>query len=247
MIMSPSLDLQVLEVIVERVLPFGVFVRLPDGTPGYIRRRELDLDADVVPTAVVQAGQKIQAVVIKAGDADTRIELSRRATLKDPWPDFTQRYHTGDVVRGIVRALHRNGAFVRVQAGINGFVPLVEIATWDVKKPEDILWVGDAVEAIIKDLDTNQQRLSLSIKALMIQRDAVKSSIRSSGQSDITFPLPALAKTPSQLSLEARDRIGTILVLDDHDKIRSSLTSWLNLRGFRALEAESLEKAISQI
>lgn len=45
---------QLLEVTVERILPFGVFVRLPDGAPGYIRRRELDLDADVEPSEVVR-------------------------------------------------------------------------------------------------------------------------------------------------------------------------------------------------
>lgn len=240
-------DLQSLEVTVERILPFGVFVRLPDSTRGYIRKRELDLDADVEPSEIVQEGQKIQAVVIKTEDADTHVELSRRATLKDPWPEFAQHNHEGDIARGTVRALHPNGAFVRVQAGVNGFVPLAEIAGWQVDKPEDILWVGDTVETIITNLDTNNQRLTLSIKALMLQRDAIKSLSKTVNQPAVKLPMSAPAKPISLISPETRDQLGTILVVDDNDEVRSSLTSWLNHRGFMALEAESLDKAISQI
>ena len=238
---------QWLEVTVERVRSFGVFVRLPDGTRGYIRRRELDLDADIDPSEVVHDGQRIQAVVIKAEETDSHLELSRRATLKDPWLEFRQQHQEGDVVRGTVRALHPNGAFVRIQAGINGFVPLAEIASWSVEKPDDVLWVGDTVEAVIKDIDTHQKRLSLSIKALMVPRDAVRNPAQSPGQSGKTMPLTGLAKSFPPVSLAMRNQLGTILVVDDHDQVRSSLTSWLLRRGFMALEAESLEEAINQI
>lgn len=238
---------QQIDVTVERVLPFGVFVRLPNGASGYIRRRELELDADVEPSEIVREGQEIQVVVIKAEEADARIELSRRATLKDPWPEFAQHNYEGDVIRGTVRALHPNGAFVRVQAGVNGFVPLAEIANWQVDKPEDVLWIGDTVEAIIANLDTNNQRLTLSIKVLMLQRDTNKTLSRALRQPTVQSSLSALAKPVSPISSVMRDQLGMILVVDDNDEVRSSLTSWLNRRGFMALEAESLEKAISQI
>ncbi|HPO87482.1 MAG TPA: S1 RNA-binding domain-containing protein [Candidatus Hydrogenedentes bacterium] len=238
---------QKVDVTVERVLPFGVFVRLPNGASGYIRRRELDLDADVTPSEIVQDGQKIQAVVIKVEEADTKIELSRRATLKDPWPEFAQHNHEGDVVRGTVRALHPNGAFVRVQAGVNGFVPLAEIASWQVDKPENVLWVGDTVETIITNLNTNNQRLTLSIKALMLQRDVIKSPSRTVHQPAVKLPMSAQAIPVSLISPEMRDQLGTILVVDDDDEVRSSLTLLLNQRGFVALEAESLENAVNQI
>lgn len=238
---------QQVDATVERILPFGVFVRLPNGASGYIRRRELDLDADIEPSEIVQEGQKIQAIVIKTEETDTKVELSRRATLKDPWLEFTQRNREGDVVCGTVRALHPNGAFVRVQTGINGFVPLAEIASWQVDKPENVLWVGDTVETIITNLDTNNQRLTLSIKALMLQRDAIKSPSRAANLPAVKSPMSIPAKPLSLISSEMRDQLGTILVVDDNDEVRSSLTSWLNRRGFMALEAESLEKAISQI
>ena len=117
---------QPLEVVVERVLSFGVFVRLPDGTKGYIRRRELDLDSDVEPSLVTHKGERIKALVINSGEHGRAIEMSRRVTLVDPWPDFVQRYRVGDVVRGAIRAIQPHGVFIRVQAGVDGFIPLEE-------------------------------------------------------------------------------------------------------------------------
>lgn len=236
---------QKVDAVVERILPFGVFVRLPDGSPGYIRRRELDLDADVEPDEIVKIGQKIQAVVIRTEDGGNHIELSRRATLKNPWLDFARRNREGGVIRGRVRALHPSGAFVRVQAGINGFVPLGEIASWQVDKPEDVLWIGDTVEAIITDLDVGNQRLTLSIRALMLERDTAKVSTKLSTPPVGQSSLPVSTKPLSAISAALGDKVGTILVVDDHDEVRFSLTEWLNRRGFTAMGAESLEKAIA--
>lgn len=240
-------DLQPFEMTVERVLPFGVFVRLPDGTQGYIRRRELDLDADVEPSEIVQEGEKIQAVVINPEETQGRVELSRRATLKDPWAEFVQRNHEGDTVRGTVRALHPNGAFVRVQAGVRGFVPLDEIASWHVDKPEEVLWIGDSVESVIVKLDANSQKLTLSIKTKMLGRETIKMPSRIPTQSSVQISSSVHLKPVSPISSGARNLLGTILVVDDHDEVRGSLTSWLNHRGFDAFEADSLEKAVSEI
>lgn len=235
---------QQVEATVERILSFGVFVRLPNGSSGYIRRRELALDADVEPNEIVQEGEKIKAVVIKTEEADARIELSRRATLKDPWIEFVKHNFEGTIVRGRVRALHSNGVFVRVQAGITGFVPLAEIATWLVDKPEDVLWIGDMVEAIITEIDSASQRLTLSIRTLMLERDAIKASLPPSGQPVVQSSLSVSPKISSPIPTDIRDKVGTILIVDDHDEVRSSLTEWLKHRGFTAMSTNSLEKAI---
>lgn len=230
---------------VERILPFGIFVRLPDGASGYIRRRELDLDADADPAEVVQEGEVIQAVVTKIEVTSARMELSRRATIKDPWPDFAKHNHEGDVVRGRVRALHPGGAFVRIRAGINGFIPLSEIATWQVDKPEDVLWIGDMVEAEITSVDSASQRLTLSIREIMLGRDATKTLSTKTIQPVIQSSVPALTKSSFPISQEISDKVGTILVVDDHDEVRTSLTEWLNHRGFSVVSAESLDTAIN--
>lgn len=100
---------QQVEAIIERILPFGVFVRLNDGTEAYIRRRELDLNADVDPLQVVQEGDEIEAGIIDLGERGKHMELSRQATLEDPWPKFVRQHRVGDIVRGEVCALHQTG------------------------------------------------------------------------------------------------------------------------------------------
>lgn len=140
---------QLLEVVVEKIFPFGIFVRLQDGTPAYIRRRELALDRDVDPAQIVQEGQKISAAVIYPKDSEKLLELSRRRTLTNPWTAFVRQFGVGDAVRGIVRTVTPRGVYVRIQAGIDGYVPLEEIAPWKIDKPKLLLWKDDAIEATI--------------------------------------------------------------------------------------------------
>ncbi len=237
-----SFERDYVDAVVERVLPFGVFVRLTDGTPGYIRRRELDLDADVDPLAVVRKGQKIWAVILESEQEQTHVELSRRATLRDPWPEFARRFHEGGMIRGMVRALQSNGVFVRVQAGVSGLVPLDEIATWHVNKPEEVLWVGDAVEASIVDLDATDKRLILSIKARMMHRDSLKTTERSLAPSVNQLAVATRGNFDRSITAADRDHVGAILVVDDHNEVRTSLTLWLRHRGFTAFDADSLHR-----
>lgn len=249
MMSSYRVDQQV-EAIVERVLPYGVFMRLDDGTPAYIRRRELDLDADADPTRVVREGDKISAIVIALGETGKHIELSRRATLPDPWPEFARRLREGDVARGTVQALHPNGVFVRVEAGINGFVPLTELATWAVSKPEELLWVGDEVEAVITHLDAHNERLTLSIKTRMEQRAQATQIVERLAEQKVDHA-PSVPVLPKEelppLTADEREQIGQIVVIDDDDGIRNGLVEWLQQRGYHAVAARTIPEILNQI
>src|SRR5262249_2207740 len=105
---------QRVEGFVERVFPFGVFVRLGEGTKAYIRRRELDLDAEVEPAEIVRAGDQIAGIVISLANPNVHLELGRRATMSDYWEEFARRYHVGSVVTGPVQSLNSHGVFVRL-------------------------------------------------------------------------------------------------------------------------------------
>ena len=239
------------EATVEQVLSFGVFVRLDDGTRAYIRRRELDLDADVEPTQVVREGDKITAKVISLAEPpDKHTELSRRAVLPDPWPEFARRFREGDTIKGTVRRLMPYGVFVRVQAGIDGFVPLAELATWQVPKPEELLWVGDEVEAVITRLDARSGRLTLSIKARLEQRaqatQIIEQLVEQKAEHAPAAP-GALKDELPPLTTEERERVGQIVVIDDEDDVRNGLVERLQQRGYRACAAQTLEEVESQI
>lgn len=240
------------EATVEQVLPFGVFVRLNDGTPAYIRRRELDLDADVDPSQVVREGQKIEAEIVNLGEPGKHMELSRRAVLPDPWQDFARRFREGDVLRGNVQALHPRGAFIRVAPGVNGFVPLEELATWKVEKPEAVLWEGDDVEAVITHLDVRDKKLWLSIQARMEKRNLAVKMVQDLEEKRATeaapTPFPQMPKEEfEKIGPAERERVGRIVVLDDEDDLRTGFVKWLLQRGFEAIAVGTVLEAQAEI
>ena len=107
---------------IEGVFPFGVFVRLTDGTKAYIRKRELSLSGDQEPDSLVHVGDSIRAMVIAPETLERQLELSLKATMPDPWPDFARCYRVGSEVGGIVKNVVGNGIYVEVIPGVSGFI-----------------------------------------------------------------------------------------------------------------------------
>ncbi|MBI4630979.1 MAG: S1 RNA-binding domain-containing protein [Chloroflexi bacterium] len=243
---------QHIKAVVEQVLPFGVFVRLDDGTRAYIRRRELDLDADVDPAQVAREGDRITAEIISLSEPGRHIELSRRKSLPDPWLGFARQFREGDVVHGTVQALHPRGAFIRVVAGVNGFVPLEELATWQVEKPEQVLWEGDDVEAVITHLDVRDKKLWLSIKARMEKRNLAVKIVQDLEEKRTAetapTPVPQIPKEEfEKIGPAERARVGRIVVLDDEDDLRSGFVKWLQQGSFEAVAVGTVLEAQAEI
>ena len=250
--MSPYHVNQSVTAVVEQVYPFGVFLRLDDGTRAYIRRRELDLNADVDPMFCVQPGQTIATVIIGINDSDKGLELSRRLTMADPWADFLRQYHLGDVVRGTVRTLTARGVFVRIQAGIDGFIPLSELATWPINKPDDLLSIGDQVETVITRCLPARKKMDLSIRARLEQQTRALDlfdQLAQPGPQLENHLAPTLNIKDRDELFESmiREQVGRVFVVNDHDEVRSSLTKWLQDRGYSVGQAASLPEATERL
>jgi len=240
---------------VERIFPFGVFVRLPDGTPAYVRRRELTQAGNLDPRQVVAEGTEIEGVVIALAGAAHNLELSVRRAQPDPWDAFSRSVKVRDTVVATVKSLSADEVFVQVVPGVDGRIPRDELAPWRVQHPDELLWIGDHVEAMITHLDRRQKRLRLSIAQQMAHQVRVRKVLAFLEDSRPTEdkPPPALAEEdhapPSRdaISPAVADRVGKVLVVDDHDEIRKPLVEWLRRQGFAAEGAASLEEAAAQV
>jgi signal transduction histidine kinase len=243
---------------VDKLLPYGVFVCLDDGPRAYLRRREMSWTGDADPRELVQVGQRIEAAIVHLGGADRSMELSLKAALPDPWEEFIHRFQKGDLVEGTVRSLVPFGGFVQILPGVDGLVPLRELALEPVEKPEEVVWVGDDVEAVITHIDPKARKVRLSISSRLRQRETAAAVLR---QLDRTIekdaqrpPFEALLPemTNDDLTSGAVDpavieRLGRILVVEDEDQVRLSLVKWLQNRGYEAEAARDAKEAEERI
>lgn len=243
---------QRVEGIVESVFPFGVFVRLGDMAKAYIRRRELDLDADVEPAEVVREGDRIVGVVVSLSDSQKHLELSRRATMSDHWEEFLHRYHEGSVVTGVVQSLNSDGVFVRLLPGLNGFAPLDELATWQVSRPEELFWVDDQIEAVITRISLSKKKVWLSIKARLEQRAKAlgifdRMSAAPDAGSQVKTAVVEALEYSEHIASPTYQGAGPALVVDDHEEIRVPLAALLRQYGLEVLQVASLSEGLAQI
>jgi len=237
---------------VEKLLPYGVFVRLSDDTRAYIRRRELSPEGDADPRQIVSQGEVIRAVVVALPEPGHTMELSVRRLLPDPWEQFEHQYREHDVVTGTVKALSSHGAFVQIIPGVNGFVPLREMALWRVEEPEELLWVGDRVEAVITSINRRAKRGRLSIRRRIEQQVRVIEFARhlaSTGQAE-HHEEPEEGEPDSEQVQEQVDGLnflGRILVVDDDKTVLNPLVEWLIRQGCEAEGVESPTQALTRL
>lgn len=153
---------------VTRIVPFGVFLELIPGVEGLVHVSELGWSRVDNPEQATAVGEVLKAAVVKIEtDAKGRrkIGLSVKQAGTDPWETVTERFASGQKVRGRVVRLAPFGAFVEIAPGIDGLVHISEMSyTRRIVHPEDVVGAGDTVSVMIKDIDLGKRRISLSLK-----------------------------------------------------------------------------------
>lgn len=155
-----------LDGIVRSVRDFGAFVDIGEGVEGLVHVSQLSWDRVANPADVLQPGQRVR-VVVKKIDRDTgKIGLSARDLVESPWQRAGEKYHVGATVRGVVSRIAQFGAFVKLEPGVEGLVHVSELANRHVRSVGDVVKEGEPVECRVLSIDPEEQRMSLSIKAL---------------------------------------------------------------------------------
>ena len=147
---------------------YGAFVELEPGVEGLIHVSEMSWSKRVKhPSKVLNVGDMVESMVLGVDPAARRIALGLKQIESNPWQRLGEKYPVGSRITGTVRNLTEFGAFVEVEEGIDGLIHISDMS-WSkrLKHPSDVLKKGDEVEAMVLNIDPENQRLSLGLKQL---------------------------------------------------------------------------------
>jgi len=147
---------------------YGAFIELEQGVEGLVHVSEMSWTKRVKhPSKLVEAGQQVEAVVLDIDPKAKRISLGMKQIEANPWTLLEDKYPIGSVIRGEVRNVTDFGIFVGVEEGIDGLVHVSDISwTERIKHPGEKFKKGDVVEAVVLNIDVENERFSLGLKQL---------------------------------------------------------------------------------
>ena len=152
--------------IVRRLTNFGAFVDI-GGIDGLVHVTDLAWGRVEHPKDVVSINDEIDVVVLKVDKERERISLGYKQTKAKPWDTVDENYIIGSVVSGKVVRIVDFGAFIELEPGLDGLIHISQIADKRIEKVEDVLELGQTVEAKVLDVNATARRISLSIRELI--------------------------------------------------------------------------------
>ena len=157
--------------IVKSLTSYGAFVDI-GGVDGMVHVSELSWNRIKTPAEVVSVGDEIDVYVISFDAEKRKISLGYKTNEMNPWNQFMTGYNVGDVVEAKIVKLMTFGAFAEIIPGVDGLIHISQIADKRIGKPEDVLAEGQTVQVKITDVDAENKRISLSIRALLEEATA---------------------------------------------------------------------------
>ena len=147
---------------------YGAFVELEEGIEGLIHVSEMSWTRKVRhPSKVVSAGEEVKAVVLDIKPDNRRISLGMKQVKPNPWDLIAEKYPVGTTIEGKIKNITDFGLFIGIDEGIDGLVHISDISwTKRIKHPSEVYKKGDVVQAIVLDIEKDNERFSLGIKQL---------------------------------------------------------------------------------
>lgn len=154
---------------VARLAGFGAFIEIAPGVEGLAHISELSWSRVEEPAEVVSEGQTVSVKILKIDDAGDgkppKISLSMKQAQGDPWSNVPEGLKPGEKVTGKVTRLAKFGAFIEIFPGIEGLAHISELSyAKRIMDPAEVVKPGEAVSVMIKDVDVDNKRVSLSVK-----------------------------------------------------------------------------------
>jgi len=147
---------------------YGAFVELEEGIEGLIHVSEMSWTRKIRhPSKVVSVGEEVEAVVLNIKPENRRISLGMKQVEPNPWNVISEKYPVGTTIEGKIKNITDFGLFIGIDEGIDGLVHISDISwTRRIKHPSELYKKGDVVQAIVLDIERENERFSLGIKQL---------------------------------------------------------------------------------
>ncbi len=153
---------------VVNLVPYGAFIEIEEGVEGLVHVTEMSWTKRITkPSELLKVGDEVEAVVLGIQKDEEKISLGIRQLDPNPWDMVVHNYPVGAHVHGKVRNITTYGAFVELEEGIDGMVHVSDMSwTRKINHPSEVLKKNDEIDAIVLDVDTSNQRISLGMKQL---------------------------------------------------------------------------------
>ena len=147
---------------------YGAFIELEEGIEGLIHVSEMSWTRKIRhPSKVVSVGEEVEAVVLDIRPENRRISLGMKQVVPNPWDVISEKYPVGTTIEGKIKNITDFGLFIGIGEGIDGLVHISDISwTKRIKHPSELYKKNDVIQAIVLDIEKNQERFSLGIKQL---------------------------------------------------------------------------------
>ncbi len=243
---------------VTRIYPSGVWVQLPDGQKGFIKRRELSWAARPPhPRHIVRLGQEIPCYLLEYDEKRSRWNVSLRRALGDPWETFLKTHQVGMAIKGRVVKVMPFGLFVEIIEGVVGLIHRSDLPVDESEDLEKHFWVGDHVAAVITHIDPDRRRVSLSLRRFQALLDAQSQKEYLRRSSGVTLAerlgvsstiLKRVLHLAEEEYLQLQSPCSyTILLVEDDEDVRERIASLLKQAGHSVIEAGDRKKALEAL
>ncbi|MBQ9008054.1 MAG: 30S ribosomal protein S1 [Clostridia bacterium] len=179
---------QIVNGTVRRLTDFGAFVDI-GGVDGLIHVTDLAWHRVKHPSDIVTPGQEIQVKIVSIDREKERIQLSLKELTPQPWDNAEEKYPVGSIVEGKVVRVTTFGAFVELEPGLDGLVHISQCALRRIQKVEDAVQVGQIVRVKVLKVDTENKRISLSIREALTEEVDYNAEVQGLDFDDAVAPM----------------------------------------------------------
>jgi small subunit ribosomal protein S1 len=150
---------------IKNITEFGIFIGIDEGIDGLVHISDMSWTQHLKhPSELFKKGQEVQAIVLNIDKENQRFSLGMKQLNLNPWDEIHHRYRVGQMVKGKVTNVTKFGAFVELEAGIEGLVHISELSHKRVDKAAEVVNAGDEIQAVVINVDPKKHKIGLSLK-----------------------------------------------------------------------------------